>query len=885
MIAGAGLYRYTKWRNFLTTLGFVLAISAVVVIAITTLRPAHAMSTDDFVTTWKTDNPGITNSSSVQLRFIGIGGPYDIDWNNDGIFDDTNTYGGTHDYGTPGTYTIRVRSHGSIHLSTQFSDADKLISVDQWGTAPWSSMADAFHNASNMVVNATDTPDLSQATDMSNAFDGATSFNSSNIGSWDVSHITRMYYTFNGATSFNQDISGWDVSNVTDMTQLFANTRSFNQPLSSWNTSKVTDMTALFGDATAFNQDISTWDTSNVISMAGMFGGATSFNQNISSWKTSKLLDMQGMFANATSFNQPLNNWNVSLISYMANVFRNATSFNQDISSWDVSHVSNMVGMFNGATSFNQPLSNWNVSQVTDMSSMFQNATSFNQDISHWNTSNVVGMDYMFNGARSFNQPVGSLDVSSAKYMGGMLDGTAYGTREYDATIRGWSTQSLQHNIVIGLSYCTAGTERAFIMNTYGWNIYGAELCNSHFVSSGGWTAANIAAKNAVQDGIVDTFTTYGLTLDATTPYSLNCAQPTPDSAYFKIGGTSGDELHFKTALSYNAPQDVNHDNTYEVCVRALSTDGQALDTVFTVTILPPQLITGATFSVDASNRKVLTVSGQSFFGPDESIGNAFTTSLVRLNGTDLKFCSDGFGMTAQDFIDAYDSEFPNIANLVADGAPCYWLVGDNGMMTDTHVAIWLPDMFNTSARGTVSVNGSAAYIFNPDAAGDIPPTADVNGATKPLDQHPTIAPLPTFSGVANPGATVTVTVHSDPVTCTTTADANGNWSCTLPTSLPAGEHTVYVKVVNPDSSVENLGPYAVTVAAGAGGTVTNTTPKAPNTGVLEMVQQYKEKKATARRDAVVASTGVGVAVTALGVGIFFGVMKFGKRRAVKSVL
>lgn len=109
-------------------------------------------------------------------------------------------------------------------------------------------------------------------------------------------------------------------------------------------------------------------------------------------------------------------------------------------------------------------------------------------------------------------------------------------------------------------------------------------------------------------------------------------------------------------------------------------------------------------------------------------------------------------------------------------------------------------------------------------------PTITFNG-DKTLDQKPTIPKRPTFSGVATPGATVEITVHSDPVTCTTTADGSGNWSCTLPADLEPGTHTVNVVVTNPDSSVTTLGPYTVYVA-GPGTTIDSETPLAPNTGL-----------------------------------------------------
>lgn len=71
----------------------------------------------------------------------------------------------------------------------------------------------------------------------------------------------------------------------------------------------------------------------------------------------------------------------------------------------------------------------------------------------------------------------------------------------------------------------------------------------------------------------------------------------------------------------------------------------------------------------------------------------------------------------------------------------------------------------------------------------------------------------PTFSGTALPFSVVTVTVNSDPIICTTTADANGNWSCTLPSDIPDGLHTITTVVENPVSGLQTtFGPYYIQV-------------------------------------------------------------------------
>jgi hypothetical protein len=88
--------------------------------------PLVAAPTDDFVTTWKTDNPGTSNSTSITVPMIG--GPYDVDWDNDGFFDQFGiTDAVTHDFGVAGTYTIRIfGSYESIRFDYR-GDKEKIL--------------------------------------------------------------------------------------------------------------------------------------------------------------------------------------------------------------------------------------------------------------------------------------------------------------------------------------------------------------------------------------------------------------------------------------------------------------------------------------------------------------------------------------------------------------------------------------------------------------------------------------------------------------------------------------------------------------------------------------------------------------------------------------
>ena len=298
-----------------------------------------------FITTWKTDNPGSSNNSSITIPTSGTGYNYDIDWENDGIYDDLGVIGDmTHDYGTSGTYQVAIRREFPRIYMGGSGDDEKLISIDQWGEIEWSSMSSAFNGCSNMEYMTIDTPDLSNVTNMNNMFNSCTLFNG-DISGWDVSNITSLRSTFNSASSFNQDIGSWDVSHVTDMESTFGSASLFNQDLSDWKVDSVTTMYEMFVEASSFNQNISLWNTGRVEDMDEMFRDATSFNQDISAWDLSGAGDLNSMFENATSFNQDLSDWDVSHLDDLRNLFSGATSFDQDLGAWDIRNVTDMTGM------------------------------------------------------------------------------------------------------------------------------------------------------------------------------------------------------------------------------------------------------------------------------------------------------------------------------------------------------------------------------------------------------------------------------------------------------------------------------------------------------------------------------------------------------------
>ena len=416
-----------------------------------------------FITTWKTNNLGISNSSSVTILVDpSYTYNYDIDWNNDGVYDDFNVIGDiTHDYIiTYNIQTIAIRGvFPKMYFNNSAGDHKKLMTIEQWGDIAWEDMSNAFESASNMTYNAVDMPDLSNVSDMSymfygeNSFDGDlsnwntsnitnmshmfsfTSLFNGNISTWNTTNVTNMAGMFYGANSFNGDLNNWNTVNVTDMTSIFRAAASFNGNISSWNMVNITDMSNMFRDAVAFNSDINNWNTVNVTDMSNMFYNADAFNGNLNSWNTLNVVDMSSMFLGADSFNGDLNNWNTANVTDMYAMFNGAVAFNQDLNNWNTANVTDMSSMFGGANSFNGNISNWNTANVTDMSNMFVNVSNFNSNINSWNTSNVTSMGSMFSGASSFNQDLDNWDVGSVNDMAGMF----FDASSFNGNIGNWN--------------------------------------------------------------------------------------------------------------------------------------------------------------------------------------------------------------------------------------------------------------------------------------------------------------------------------------------------------------------------------------------------------------------------------------------------------------
>ncbi|WP_179019233.1 BspA family leucine-rich repeat surface protein [Winogradskyella forsetii] len=385
---------------------------------------------EPFVFTMDT-NIGIKNLHLNALYPQGYDFNYTIDLG-DGTILNNVTENLQYTYSVDGVYTISITGDFPFF---NMGDCSKVISIDQWGDIVWEDMSFAFADCNNMILNATDAPNLSQVTDLNSMF--------------------------SLCDNFNQSINHWDVSTITNMRSMFSSCPLYNQPLDNWDVSNVNNMAWMFRGASAFNQSIDNWNVSNVNDMDSMFFYATAFNQPVNNWNVSNVTDMSGMFL-ASSFNQPLDNWDVSNVTDMSSMFLNATAFNQSINNWDTSNLEYVYGMFKGATMFNQPLDNWDTGNFQTIEEMFDGSTLFNQPLDSWDFTNVVYADNFVNNS--------GLDVFN-----------------YDSLLENLTNSTLQYIQfnVTGLEYCN-GSARNYLINNLGWYITGDSVspnCNFIFGS------------------------------------------------------------------------------------------------------------------------------------------------------------------------------------------------------------------------------------------------------------------------------------------------------------------------------------------------------------------------------------------------------------------
>ena len=389
-------------------------------------RPVPNFSTDQFISSWKTDNAGSSGSTQIQLPLVQNGDYYfQVSWGdgNVDIIESWDQKEATHTYATAGTYTVTIGGTFKGFIFNNGKDRLKLLTVSQWGTS-FVIQSGSFSGCSNLTITATDLPIVE------------------NLGS-----------TFYGCSTLNNipGIDTWDTSQCADMSATFRACSAFNQNIGAWNTSKATSMFRMFLDATAFNQNIGGWDTSNVTHMGYMFN-FSAFNNggspSINNWNTGKVTNFDSTFR-GSGFNQPIGDWNVSATLSLRSIFRDCP-FNQNLSGWNPSSCTQFPDVFLNNGCDTTVLADWNVSKGENFSRMFA-ANGGDFSLAAWDISSATNMsNFVYNGSVKFS------------------------TASYDAGLIYWATLNVKLNVPLTIGtakYSAAAASARAVLISKGWTI------------------------------------------------------------------------------------------------------------------------------------------------------------------------------------------------------------------------------------------------------------------------------------------------------------------------------------------------------------------------------------------------------------------------------
>ncbi len=469
---------------------------------------------NEFITTWKTDNPGVTNNNQIQIPGdCCTANSYQVDWG-DGMIE--NAIGTTtHTYTSAGTYTVTITGSHIFYFNNG-GDKDKLLSVEQWGARQYNSMENMFYGCTNLVINATDTPNVTNVSSFVNAFRDTPNVDFI-LEDWDISNAQNMSNMFAGSglstANYDATLIGWSVldsgetqipTNITFSAgqteycnaiyerEVLTDTYNWNITdggnacapfITTWRTTSSNEEITIPTEGSGYNYTVN-WGDGNIES--GFTSDATHAYTNAGTYTVRITGDFPRIFfsntGNETDQILSVEAWgDITWISMEEafygcnNLVLNATD------APNLSMVTSMSQMFRNATSFidnGGAINTWDINNVTSLASLFRN-TPANPDVSNWNTSNVESFSRMFQDANNFDRSLANWDISSTTTMGAMFANAGISTANYDATLIGWNTLDVGETQIPATitfnagnsTYCLSVTERDNLINTHSWTI------------------------------------------------------------------------------------------------------------------------------------------------------------------------------------------------------------------------------------------------------------------------------------------------------------------------------------------------------------------------------------------------------------------------------
>ena len=258
--------------------------------------------------TWVTTSP--TETLALPTK-SGYSYNVSVDWG-DGNSDTFTTWNQTessHEYATADTYTVTITGDSTF----QALDFDRATTTRtglrewlSWGDIEWTYLALAFNTCPNATFPATDSPDLTNVTDLNSMFNNCTLANPITTN-WITTAVTTFANMFASCPAANPDVSLWDVSSATSFNSMFTATTLANPDVSSWTTTALLTCANMFQLAAAAQPDFRDWNVASLTS-ANLF------------------LDQSLSATNAT--------WSAALVNFNAQSLQNTVAFDAEASTY-----------------------------------------------------------------------------------------------------------------------------------------------------------------------------------------------------------------------------------------------------------------------------------------------------------------------------------------------------------------------------------------------------------------------------------------------------------------------------------------------------------------------------------------------------------------------
>ena len=406
-----------------------------------------------------------------------------------------------------------------------------------------------------------------------------------------------------------------------------------------------------------------------------------------------------------------------------------------EVKQWGNIAWTSMQNAFYGAINMHVTASDApNLAGVTNMSQMFRDATSMNENINHWDTSKITNMSYLFSG--------------------GWWDGTKIVYSAFNQPLNNWNTSAVT-NMSGMFSYATAFNQPLTNFNTSavtnmsgmfsGASAFNQPLTNfnTSAVTNMSWMFAGATTFNQP----LTNFSTSAVTNMSSMFYGASAFnQPLTNFNTSAVTNMSG---MFSSASAFNQP--LTNFNTSAV------------------TNMSSMFYGASAFNQPLTNFNTSVVTDMSWMFNCASAFNQPLTNFDTSAVTNMSGMFDNSGYTTA----TYDQ---TLAHFASQTLQPNVTLGAKGII-----------YCNDTARSTLTSPPNNWAITD---GGFCPPII-----TNPTDLSVVSSTTPTLTGTAKPNRTVHIDI--DGAAYTTMANASGDYSFTMPSSLVSGLHIAKVRSID----------------------------------------------------------------------------------------